>query len=100
MHFQIDAQIPESLISLLPAVQAWVPSQRTVNIIQGQQECSLLHVVQTASGAHPASNPMGTGAVTSGVMQPWREADHSPTTSAEVKKTWIYTSTSPYAFMA
>jgi hypothetical protein len=29
-----------------------------------------------------------------------READHSPATSAEVKKTWVYTSTPPYAFMA
>jgi hypothetical protein len=29
-----------------------------------------------------------------------READHSLSFSAEVKKTWIYTSTPPYAFMA
>jgi hypothetical protein len=29
-----------------------------------------------------------------------READHSPPTSAEVKKIWIYTPTSQYAFMA
>jgi hypothetical protein len=29
-----------------------------------------------------------------------READHSPPTSAEVKKTWTYTSTPSYAFMA
>jgi hypothetical protein len=29
-----------------------------------------------------------------------READHSPPTSAEVKKMRIYTSTPPYAFMA
>jgi hypothetical protein len=29
-----------------------------------------------------------------------READHSPPSSAEVKKTWIYTSTPPYAFMS
>jgi hypothetical protein len=29
-----------------------------------------------------------------------READHSPPTIAEVKKTWIYTSTPPFAFMA
>jgi hypothetical protein len=29
-----------------------------------------------------------------------READHSLPTSAEVKKMWLYTSTSPYAFMA
>jgi hypothetical protein len=28
------------------------------------------------------------------------EVDHSPPTSAEVKKMWIYTSTPPYAFMA
>jgi hypothetical protein len=28
------------------------------------------------------------------------EADHSPPTSAEIKKMWIYTSTPPYVFMA
>jgi hypothetical protein len=28
-----------------------------------------------------------------------RDADHSPPSSAEVKKTWIYTSTPPYVFM-
>jgi hypothetical protein len=35
-----------------------------------------------------------------GVKRPGREADHSPPTSAEVKKTWVYTSTPPYVFMA
>jgi hypothetical protein len=34
------------------------------------------------------------------VKRPGREADHSPTTSAYVKKTWIYISTPPYVFMA
>jgi hypothetical protein len=34
------------------------------------------------------------------IKQPVREADHSPPTSTEVKKMWIYTSTPPYAFMA
>jgi hypothetical protein len=29
-----------------------------------------------------------------------READYSLQTIAEVKKTWIYTSTAPYTFMA
>jgi hypothetical protein len=29
-----------------------------------------------------------------------READHSPPTSAEVKKMWVYTSIPPYVFMA
>jgi hypothetical protein len=39
------------------------------------------------------------GALTPGVKRPEREADHSPPTSAEVKKTWIYTSAQPYIFM-
>jgi hypothetical protein len=34
------------------------------------------------------------------VKRPGREADHSPPTSAEVKKTWIYTSTPPYNFVS
>jgi hypothetical protein len=34
-----------------------------------------------------------------GVKRPGREADHSPPTSAEVKKTWLHRSTPPYAFM-
>jgi hypothetical protein len=40
------------------------------------------------------------GAHSSGVKRPGREADHSAPTSANVKKTCIYTSTPPYAFMA
>jgi hypothetical protein len=35
-----------------------------------------------------------------GVKRQGREADHSPPTSAEVKKMWIYTSTPPYVFTA
>jgi hypothetical protein len=45
-----------------------------------------LHVVQTGSGAHPASYPMGTRGSSPGVKRPGREADHSPPASAEVKK--------------
>jgi hypothetical protein len=33
------------------------------------------------------------GALSPGVKRPGHEADHSPPTSVEVKKTWIYTST-------
>jgi hypothetical protein len=40
------------------------------------------------------------GALSPGVKRPGHEADHSPPTSAEVKKMWIYTSTPTYAFMA
>jgi hypothetical protein len=35
-----------------------------------------------------------------GVKRPGREAVRSPPISAEVKNTWIYTSTPPYVFMA
>jgi hypothetical protein len=43
---------------------------------------SLHHRVQTGSGAHPVSYPMGTGALSLGVKRPGREADHSPPSSA------------------
>jgi hypothetical protein len=39
------------------------------------------------------------GALSPGIKRLVREADHSPPASAEVKKTWIYTSTPPYVFM-
>jgi hypothetical protein len=65
-----------------------------------RQEFSPLHVVHTGSGAHPASCPMGPGGgLSPGVKRPLLEADHSPP-SAEVKNTWIYTSTPPYGLMA
>jgi hypothetical protein len=42
--------------------------------------------VQTGSGAHPASCPMGTGGPFPGSKaRPGRDADHSPPSSAEVK---------------
>jgi hypothetical protein len=40
------------------------------------------------------------GALSRGVKRQGCEADHSPPTSAEVKKMWIYTSIPPYVFMA
>jgi hypothetical protein len=39
-------------------------------------------------------------ALSSGVKRLGRETDHSPPTSAEAKKIWIYTSIFPYTFMA
>jgi hypothetical protein len=43
--------------------------------------------VQTDSGAHPASCTMGTGgSLSGGKVRPERDADHSPPSSAEVKK--------------
>jgi hypothetical protein len=41
--------------------------------------------VQTGSGVHPTSYPMGTGASFTGVRWPRCDVDHSPAASAEVK---------------
>jgi hypothetical protein len=40
------------------------------------------------------------GAHSPGVKRPGREGDHSTPASAEIKKTWVYTSTHSYAFVA
>jgi hypothetical protein len=64
------------------------------------QEFSLLHVIQTGSGAHTASYPVDAGDSFTALKWPEREADHPPPTSFEVKKTWVYISTPTYAFMA
>jgi hypothetical protein len=45
-----------------------------------------LHRVQTGSGAHPASYPMGNRGFFLGVKRPGRETYHSPPSSAEVKE--------------
>jgi hypothetical protein len=41
-----------------------------------------------------------TGALSLGIKQLGREADHSPLSSAEVKNVWSYTSTPQNVFMA
>jgi hypothetical protein len=46
----------------------------------GAKDFSCILCVQTGSGAHPASCPMGTG----GKARPGRYADHSPPSIAEV----------------
>jgi hypothetical protein len=58
------------------------------------RDLSLLHSVQTGSGAHPASMAR---TLTPGLKLPGLEADNSPPSSAEI---WSYTSTPPYVFMA
>jgi hypothetical protein len=43
--------------------------------------------IQTGSGAHPASCTVGTGgSLSGGKGRPGRDADHSPPSSAEIKK--------------
>jgi hypothetical protein len=53
------------------------------------------HCVQTGSGAHPASYPVGKGTLSLGIKRPGRKANHSPRSSAKVKNAWSYTSTPP-----
>jgi hypothetical protein len=52
----------------------------------GAEDSSSSPCVQTGSGAHPASYPMGTGgSFPGGKARSGRDADHSPPSSAEVK---------------
>jgi hypothetical protein len=51
---------------------------------RGERFC-LIHRVQTGSGAHPASYPMGIEDSFPGVNRLGREADHPHPSSAEVK---------------
>jgi hypothetical protein len=60
----------------------WLDNRGMGVLSPGRVNNSLLHVVQTGSGAYTASYPIYIG-----VKRPRREADHSPSTSAEVKKT-------------
>jgi hypothetical protein len=58
----------------------------SVHFLVGAENFSLHHCVQKGSGAHPASYPMSTRALSLEVKQPGREADHSPPSSSEVKE--------------
>jgi hypothetical protein len=63
-------------------------------------EFSPHHRVQTGSGAHSASYPVGTRGSFLGVKLPGREADHSPPYSAEVKMCGVIPPLPQYAFIA
>jgi hypothetical protein len=61
----------------------------------GAGNFSFHHRVQTGCGFHPASYPMLTRGSFPGVKRLKCEADHSHSSSAEVKNAWSYTSTHP-----
>jgi len=62
---------------------------------------SLHRRVQTRSGSHPPSYPVGTrGFFSLRVKRPSSEADNSAPSSAEVQNVWNYTSTPQYVFIA
>jgi hypothetical protein len=62
---------------------------------------SFLFTTPSRLALRPTQSPIQwvPSALSPGVKRPGREADHSPPTSAEVKKTWIYTFTPPYVFV-
>jgi hypothetical protein len=63
-----------------------------------QKDFSSNLCVQTGSGAHPASCPVGTGGPFHGVIaRPGRDADNSPPSSAEVLNEYDFYLLSPYA---
>jgi hypothetical protein len=66
---------------------------------QGKGFFSLCHCVQTDFAAHVAFYTVRTGDSFPG-DRPGREANHSPSSSAEIKNAWSYTSTPKYVFMA
>jgi hypothetical protein len=62
-------------------------TSRTAGVLflAGKIGSSVLHSVQTGSGAHPHSYPMGTGVIILEVKRPGREDDRSPPSNAAVK---------------
>jgi hypothetical protein len=56
---------------------------------------AFLHKVQTYLGAHTALYSRNNGVVPSGVKRQWREADHWPPFSTDIKNEWSYTAASP-----
>jgi hypothetical protein len=71
----------------------WAGRSRNRGSIPGKDKrFSLLYIVHTNSGAHLASYTVGTGCCFPGSKAARCEADHVPSSSAEVKNTWSYTS--------
>jgi hypothetical protein len=97
----MDGEVPVAYFKVVTAI---LSEQRSaVGIATGcglddRREFWLLHAVQIGSGSHPTSYPMyNRGSFTGGHEC---EGDHSPRTSAGVKKTWIYTSPHIHVLMA
>ena len=54
--------------------------------------------IYAGPGFHLCHWLMGTGAILVCLKRPWSEDDQSPSSSAEVKNAWRYTSSRPYIF--
>jgi hypothetical protein len=56
-----------------------------VRFLAGAKDFLFSTAPRPALGPHPASYPLGTGALSPGVKRLGREADHSPPSSAEIE---------------
>jgi hypothetical protein len=71
-----------------------------VRFLVGAGNFFLHHRLRKGSGAHQAFYPRALGAFSPAVNLPGREADHSPPSGAEIKKSvYSYTSTPQYVFI-
>ena len=66
------------------------PRQPAVQTPANERDFSRLQNDHNSSGAHPASNSMGTGIVPK-VKKPGRQLNDSPPSSTKVKNEWSYT---------
>jgi hypothetical protein len=82
ISFRVVYQHIRSRVSLVSIVSDYGLDDRAIGVPSpaGAKAFSSSLCVQTGSGAHPASCPMGTGSK----ARPGRDADHSPPSSAEV----------------
>lgn len=69
--------------------------------VAAKLEYRLLGKVQSQSGNFPAYAQSVPGTLSHRQRRPGREANHSPSSSAETENAWSYnfTPTNPYAFM-
>jgi hypothetical protein len=79
----------------------WVGRQRDPSSSPGRVK-NFLFSMSSTPALGPTQPPIQwvPGVLSPGVKRPGREANHSPPTSAEVKKMRIYTFSPPYAFVA
>jgi hypothetical protein len=87
----------KGLINLKSYQHYWMPHNKNCRCSASVIDLSSN---QSSSKSRSILSPWVLGAFSQEIKRPGREVDHSPPTSAEVKKTWIYTPTPPYAFMA
>jgi hypothetical protein len=95
----ISSQTELALLFVIAVAQrysAWLQAGRSgIQVPAGAGNFSLHHRAQNGSGTHPAPIQWVPESPSLGVKRPGREADRSPSISAEINNAWRYTSTPP-----